>query len=93
MTPENVISPRKKLSNLQVIIEKEHFSLATFAYEGLQRVGIRWNGAENELGYPHSHGYATWFIIPREIALAYAEKFGDTEVLLKIQNTSSEKFI
>jgi len=93
MNPNNVISPRKKLANLQVILEREHFSLATFTYEGFQRVGIRWNGEENALGFPRSRGRATWFIIPKEVAIAYAEKQGDTELLLKIRNTSPEKFI
>ena len=93
MNPNNVISPKNKLKNLKVVYTTELFSIAVFTYEKVDRVGIRWNGEGDSLGFPHSRGKATWFILPKEVAIAYAEKHGDTELILKIKNTSSEKFI
>ena len=29
--------------------------------------GIRWNGDENESGYPTARGYPVWFILPDEV--------------------------
>lgn len=71
--PHTVLSPRNKISDLKVIIQEEAFSIATFIYGKTKKIGIRWNETEQgNMGYPTSHGYPTWFVIPKEVALAYA---------------------
>lgn len=71
--PSTVLSPKDKISDLKVIINKEDFSIATFIYGKSRKIGIRWNEtAPENMGYPTSHGHPTWFVIPKEVALGYA---------------------
>ena len=75
MDPNNVWSPRSKVSDLKVLCKNREggFSIALLKWEDNERLAIRWNGADDKkLGYPHSHFKATWFIIPKQLALAYA---------------------
>jgi hypothetical protein len=71
MDPNQVLSPRKRLRELRVlhIDADENWSLAEFNWrhpDGTwrRRVGMRWNGADGELGHPASSGYSTWFVLP-----------------------------
>lgn len=43
--------------------------MASVGWEGSERVGIRWNGAEDGpgLGNPQSRGNATRFLVPEEL--------------------------
>lgn len=68
INPENVISPQKKVSNVQVIFDgvETGLSLARLELEGDPAIGIRWNGGPSNLGTPQSHGNPTWFILPKE---------------------------
>lgn len=92
MNPYLVRSPKNKVKDVYSVFnqEKEGFSLATLKYGTQTRIGIRWNGKENELGYPHSHGHATWFIIPKSVALYYALKIGKTEMIEAFTNATDE---
>jgi hypothetical protein len=40
-----------------------------------RRVGIRWNGCENELGNPRSTGYGTWFLLPENLIAEFVERY------------------
>lgn len=57
----------KGIKNIDVIKQTEQYSIARFDYYGKRRYGIRWNGGENSVGTPSSHGKPTWFILPDEI--------------------------
>ncbi len=71
--PEQVLSPREKVSNLRVIYSGNEgdLAIATMTYAGRKdAVGIRWNGNdEDELGYPKSRNQAVWFVVPEKGAL------------------------
>ena len=87
MRPEDVLSPLNRLSNLDVIYSSGQgpgsWSVAQFRWldeinnEIRGRVGIRWNGPDNEKGNPTSSGHATWFVLPEnlisELVLTYAK--------------------
>ena len=68
--PEDVLSPREKVSNLRVIYSgnEGELAIATMTYGGTaNEVGIRWNGDDkDELGYPKSRNQAVWFIVPKK---------------------------
>ena len=78
--PEDVLSPRDKVKNLEIIInnDKEDYSIALLEYNGTECVGVRWNTTnekKDNIGTPQSRGIPTWFILPKEIAEVYLEKF------------------
>jgi hypothetical protein len=86
MRPEDVNSPREKLSDLRIVYSGGEgpglWSVAQFFWrnpgeEKRQRVGIRWNGAEDSKGNPTSSGNATWFVLPEnliaDLVLTYAK--------------------
>jgi hypothetical protein len=73
--PQTVLSPQGKVRNLKVVYdsapENGGWSVATMVWEtNPNAVGLRWNGSpeENGKGNPQSHGHATWFIVPDELA-------------------------
>lgn len=75
MKPDQVRSPRDKLQDLNVVYTNatEGWSVAEIHWlhdDGPRpRVGMRWDGADGELGNPQSTGYPTWFLLPEgEIA-------------------------
>lgn len=73
--PNQVVSPKRMLANLQVIYNggEGGWSLAKMSWDGESAIGIRWNGdspdtAPPSKGNPQSSGHPTWFILPKEIA-------------------------
>lgn len=71
MRPQDVRSPQDTLSDLKVVYDAGDWSVAEFTWKhddgARRRVGIRWNGNENELGNPQSSGHATWFLLPENL--------------------------
>ncbi len=94
MDPNLVKSPKNKIKEVYHVfpIKEEGFSFAVLKYGTQLRIGIRWDGEENELGYPHSYGYPTWFIIPKSVAISYAQKIGKTEMFDMFLKTSDKTF-
>ena len=88
MNPENVISPKTRIKEGTIkIIHNEgenQFSIATMIWDGEQRIAMRWNGSAQGKGYPLARGAAAWFIIPKAMALAFAEKIGNVELSFQI---------
>lgn len=77
MRAEDVHSPRDRIRDLQVIYtnRNEGWSIAEMEWrhedsgEWRWRVGMRWDGEDDELGNPRSSGHPTWFLVPEgEIA-------------------------
>ncbi len=69
ITPENVLSPRDRLSHLQVLYDggEAEISIAYGFWDGVDSLFIRWNGENIDhrtLGNPQSSGHATWFALP-----------------------------
>ena len=82
MNPELVLSPQDRIRHLRVICTNydEGWSVAEMEWrhrdsgEWRWRIGMRWDGAEGELGNPQSSGHATWFLVPEgEIARMISE--------------------
>ena len=50
--PEDVLSPRDKVKNLEILIknDKEDYSIALLEYDGTECVGVRWNTTNEEKG-------------------------------------------
>lgn len=76
VNPSEVISPKNKISQLKVLYDgQDHsFSLASFLWEGVLSLGIRWNGFGENIGNPVSRGYPTWFVIPHELEKAVLDE-------------------
>lgn len=82
VNPEDVVHPKPQVREVNVLINKGigSFSIATLMWNNSLRIAIRWNGDNESIGQPQSCGYPTWFIIPKEIALSYAESIGNIEM-------------
>jgi hypothetical protein len=66
MKPENVL-PRK--FNVHTIIYNNgDFSVAYGVWEddGSKRIAMRWNGGDDEIGYPSQGGNPLWFQLPED---------------------------
>ena len=93
--PATVLSPRDCIDQVQVLydvgIVNNIYSLAIVTWEGVDRIGIRWNVNQREwddpakvagtvtcVGEPNSRGYPTWFILPDQFLADLVS--GSTEV-------------
>lgn len=76
INPSEVVSPKNRISQLQVLYDgQDHsFSLASFLWDGVFALGIRWNGFKENKGNPLSRGYPTWFVIPYELEKAILDE-------------------
>ncbi len=95
MNPREVVGPRSMIEegSLNVLYggaDGAAFSIAVMKWNGVPRVGLRWNNCgKNGMGYPvGTFGKPQWFIIPKEIALAYAIQLNDVVIIEKIKATS-----
>jgi len=81
--PQTVISPKNKVSRVKVLFDRgpvdQSWSVAQLTYDGNECIGIRWNGdnKESKKGVPLANAHPVWFILPKEIAGAIAEKVGE----------------
>jgi len=69
--PADVNSPRGrwKLKKVLANTGRAGWSAAEGVFDGEPRLGLRWNGADNETGpgNPQSRGHATWFLVPHAL--------------------------
>jgi len=63
------VRPRK-WSNVLDIFDCGEFSAIWGNYERSSErcLGIRWNGENEDLGFPNSAGYPIWFVVPKFLA-------------------------
>jgi hypothetical protein len=67
--PQDVKSPKDHWVLIDVLIEKQDWSLAVGEWDGERCFAARWNGDDDRpKGNPVSHGMPTWFMLPREFA-------------------------
>jgi len=95
MNPRQAKSPQKKIKSIEVIFTSpQGFSLALIQWgeSGTMRIGIRWDGDEGSKGYPCAHGHPTWFILPKDMAITYCEKYGAPDVVGKLSLAAEEPF-
>jgi len=65
--PQDVKSPKEHWVLIDVLIEKQDWSLAVGEWDGKRCLAARWNGDEERpKGNPVSHGVPTWFVLPGE---------------------------
>jgi hypothetical protein len=72
MRPEDVRSPKERVGDVRVLYtnKEEGWSIAEIQWradrtsEWRWRVGMRWNGSNDEIGNPQSRGQPTWFMLP-----------------------------
>ncbi|MDY6367467.1 MAG: hypothetical protein SPL13_03005 [Clostridia bacterium] len=93
MEARNVLSPKSKVKEIYNIFDFTDFTIATLKYGDSVRIGIRWNGEKDQLGYPQSHGYPTWFIIPKDVAVSYAKQIGDKDMAKILAETSDKPLL
>ena len=79
--PATVLAPKASVRSVEILYSTGNggWSVARVGWEGSERVGIRWNGAEDcpGIGNPQSRGNATWFILPEELEKAILDKVDD----------------
>lgn len=99
MDPNNAKSPRKRLALKQILYntyvegKTGGFAIANLEYDGKNVIGIRWNGFdENDEGFPNSRGWPTWFILPKEVALAYVIESKDRNKIELVQATDENPY-
>ncbi len=76
--PGTVVAPRASVRSVAILYSTGDggWSAARVGWEGSDRIGIRWNGAQDGpgIGNPQSRGNATWFILPEELESAVLDK-------------------
>ena len=69
--PEDVTSPQDVWKLTEVLYDsgEDGWSAARGLWDGEPAIGIRWNRTirGSEVGHPQARGYATWFIVPKEL--------------------------
>jgi len=79
--PATVWAPRVAVRSVEVLHNTGPggWSAARVNWEQEDRIGIRWNGSEQEggVGNPQSRGNATWFILPRELETVVLDKIDE----------------
>lgn len=68
--PATVIAPRASIRSVDVLYNAGPggWSVARLQWEGEERLGIRWNGADGPgVGNPQSRAVPTWFVLPDEL--------------------------
>jgi hypothetical protein len=78
VNPETVLTPKNRIRSVQVLYNggQHSWSLALVDFDDAERVGFRWNGADDEtgIGNPQSRGKPTWAILPPELASVVREQ-------------------
>jgi hypothetical protein len=69
--PTTVRAPKVSVRSVQVLRNTGPggWSVARVKWEEEDRIGIRWNGSDDDtgIGNPQSRGNATWFLLPPEL--------------------------
>jgi hypothetical protein len=76
--PQTVMSPKNRVGSVDVLYDDGpgSWSIARLEYDGEERIGMRWNGQEDEagIGNPQSRGKPTWFVVPKELSVLVREE-------------------
>jgi hypothetical protein len=79
--PATVLAPKTSIRSVEVLYNRGQgaWSVARVTWEGEERIGIRWNGAQDGpgIGNPQSRGNATWFILPDELQEVVLNRIDD----------------
>jgi hypothetical protein len=76
--PATVWAPKASIRSVEVLYNRGQgqWSVARVIWEGEERIGVRWNGGDDNpgIGNPQSRGNATWFILPEELESAVLDQ-------------------
>jgi len=76
--PATVLAPKASVRSVEILYSTGNggWSVARVGWEGSERIGMRWNGADDGpgIGTPQSRGNATWFILPEEFESVILDK-------------------
>jgi len=79
--PATVWAPKASVRSLEILHNTGPggWSVARVNWEGVERIGVRWNGADDGpgIGNPQSRGNATWFILPEELEAVVRDRIDD----------------
>ena len=76
MKAENV-NPKNFKVNC-IIYETDKFSIVHGESEdGFESLAMRWNGEEEEIGYPNAFGNPMWFVIPENLGRVFTKSLID----------------
>src|SRR5437879_13631376 len=82
--PATVLAPKASVRFVEILYSTGDVggSVARVGWEGSERVGVRWNGAEKNpgIGNPQSRGNATWFILPEELERAVLARVDELSI-------------
>ena len=82
--PATVWAPKASVRSLEILYNTGPggWSVARVNWEGVERIGIRWNGADDGpgIGNPQSRGNATWFILPEELEAVVRDRIDELSV-------------
>jgi hypothetical protein len=82
--PATVLAPKASVRSVQILHSTRNggWSVARVGWEGSERIGIRWNGADDGpgIGNPQSRGNATWFILPQEFESVILDKIDELKM-------------
>jgi hypothetical protein len=83
MKPENVNPSNFKVE--YILFDNEEFSIAYGKWEGKDySIAMRWNGNENDPGYPQLFGNPVWFLITNDLKIPIIKS------LLEVDNANSD---
>ena len=74
----------------QIVYNDGDFSIAQGKWEeGDMRIAMRWNGDENDAGYPKTFGNPVWFLIPDNLSVpllrgVLGTEFSDTKAIATV---------
>jgi len=54
----------EKWENLQVLYDDGSYSVVAGAFEGGRSLGVRWNGSDDDAGFPNQGGNPLWHVVP-----------------------------
>lgn len=53
-----------KWNSIKVLFDNGWYSIISGLYEGSECLGERWNGGNDEIGFPSTRGHAQWHVVP-----------------------------
>jgi len=74
--PEDILSPKGIVSDVYTLYDggEKSYSIVLLKWDGVDALGIRWNGFEGNKGHPVVRGVPVWFIIPDDLNLGILSK-------------------
>lgn len=86
MKPENVNPSNFKVEH--ILFDNEEFSIAYGKWEGgNDSIAMRWNGTDDDPGYPKLFSNPVWFLIDQDLKLPILKS------LLEVNNANNDKIL